>query len=138
MKPLRFLVASTLVAGLLLVACQKPSNPPDLTAEEVTIRARYTQMMTALCQDSFKDAVAVVDPETQANEGKLKFIYGGGRLLIGIGQHKAEHFRVDRVLFDAHGTNAQVFTSVQRGGKWEADAKPGNWLLLTNVWYVKM
>ncbi len=45
---------------------------------------------------------------------------------------------MDRVEFDAHGTNAQVFTSVQRGGKWEPDGKPGNWLRLTNVWYVKM
>lgn len=138
MRPLRFLVASALVALSLLAACKKSPSPPELTSEEAAIRARYNQMMTALCQDAFTNAVAVVDPETQANEGKIKFIYGGGRLLIGIGQHKPEDFRVDRVLFDAHGTNAQVFTSVQRGGKWEADAKPGNWLRLTNVWYVKM
>lgn len=138
MRPLRFLVASTFVAVLLLAACKKAPSPPALATDEAAIRARYTQMMTSLCQDSFTNAVAVVDPETQANEGKMKLIYGGGRLLIGIGQHKPEDFRVDRVLIDAHGTNAQVFTSVQRAGKWEPDAKPENWLRLTNVWYVKM
>ena len=138
MKPPRLQVLSITLAVGLLAACNKPPAPPTFAADEAAIRVRYTQMMTSLCQDSFTNAVAVVDPETQANEGKVKLIYGAGRLLIGLGQHRPGDFRVDRVLFDAPGTNAQVFTSVQRGGKWEPDAKPGNWLKLTNAWYVKM
>lgn len=138
MKPTLALLTPLLAVALLLGACKKEPAVPERAADEAAIRARHTQMMTALCQDSFTNAVAVVDPETQANEGKVKLIYGAGRLLIGLGQHKPEHFRVDRVFFDTYGTNAQVFTSVQRGGKWEPDAKPGNWLRLTNVWYVKL
>ena len=129
------LPAQTLL--LLAGACKKPVPPPDRAPDEAAIRTRHAQMLTSLCQDSFTNAVAVADPETQANEVKMKLIYGAGRLLIGLGQHKPEDFRVDRVEFDANGTNAQVFTSVQRGGNWEPDAKPGTWLRLTNVWYAR-
>ena len=137
MNSFRLLACPILAIVLLLGACQKAAVPPALAAEETAIRARHAQMMTSLCQDSFTNAVAVADPETQANEGKIKLIYGAGRLLIGLGQHQPEHFRVDRVEVDANGTNAQVFTSVQRGGKWEPDAKPGTWLRHSNIWYAR-
>ena len=133
----QLLALPALTLLLLAGACKKSAPPPVPVADEAAIRARYTQMMTSLCQDSFTNAVAVADPETQANEGKMKLIYGAGRLLIGLGQHQPEDFRVDRVELGPNGTNAQVFTSVRRGGKWEPDAKPGTWLCHSNLWYAR-
>ena len=135
---LRNCLRLALVLAATLSACSKPpAAAVTPTAEETVIRTRYSQMMTAVCRDSFADAVAVVDPETRANEGKAKLIFGAGRLLVGLAQLKSEDFRVDRVEFGENGTNAQVYASVFRDAKWNPEPNAGQWVRLTNVWYAK-
>ena len=135
---LRTSLLLALVLAATLSACSKPPAAAVTPAtEEAVIRTRYSQMMTAVCRDSFADAVAVVDPETRANEGKSKLIFGAGRLLVGLAQLKSEDFRVDRVEFGENGTNAQVYASVFRDAKWNPEPNAGQWVRLTNVWYAK-
>ncbi len=110
---------------------------PNKAKHEQLIRERHKQFVTALCQDNFDGATAVVAAESKQNANAVKMAYGAIRLGIGIAKLTPDNFRLDTVTLDDKCLQATVTSSTQTKGQWKADNKPATWVRVGEQWFLK-
>ncbi|MCG3768669.1 MAG: hypothetical protein JW394_0785 [Nitrospira sp.] len=120
-----------LLSTLLFAGCAKAQH-------ETAIKQRYADGVGAVCKDDLATFKQIIDPDSAKNDGKTKITWGIIRLLVTLGQMRADDFRVDEIQLTKDNTGASVFTSRREKGVWKKDDKPAIWILVDKQWHWKL
>lgn len=105
---------------------------------EKAIKQRYADGVGAVCKDDLATFKQIIDPASAKDDGKTKITWGFIRLLVTLGQLRADDFRVEEVQLTKDNTSASVYTGHREKGVWKKDDKPQNWILINRKWHWKL
>ncbi|MSR66623.1 MAG: hypothetical protein EXS24_04540 [Pedosphaera sp.] len=123
--------AALVLATAFFAGCAKAQH-------EKAIKQRYADGVGAICKDDFATFKQIIDPASAKDEGKTKLTWGVIRLMVTLGQLRADDFRVDEIQLTQDNASASVFTSHREKGVWKKGDKPALWILSDGTWHWKL